>query len=199
MMRKATNTPTSDAPITHAVVAVDALTPHDRNYRRHPESQIGRLSSSLTRFSQVRSIVVQQGADGRYLIVAGHGVVEAARRNGLTELHADVIPATWTAQQVAGYLISDNETARGADDDLTLLAEMLQEQVNAGESLEALGYNTSELDALLMQLADEAIGDDAPPPTFKDFDEHVEDDLPTEMCTQCGKLCLKAGAKAPKS
>ncbi|HUY80091.1 MAG TPA: hypothetical protein VMV29_25200 [Ktedonobacterales bacterium] len=39
MPRKAATTP-PDAPITHAVVAVDTLTPHDRNYRRHPDPQV---------------------------------------------------------------------------------------------------------------------------------------------------------------
>lgn len=150
---------------------------------------MARLSASLARFGQVRSIVVQSGADGRYLLVAGHGLAQAARERGLTELRADVIPATWTPQQVEGYLITDNETTRGADDDLVALAAMLEEQRAAGENLEALGYSDDELAGLLEELAQAA--DDEMPPTFKDYDESVEDDLPTEMCAQCGKLCLK--------
>ena len=118
--------------VTHATVPLDALHPHPRNYRNHPESQIGRLAASLARFGQVRSVVVQQGADGRYLIVAGHGLAEAARREGLTELHADVIPAHWTPEQIEGYLIADNESSREAEDDLTQLAAMLEEPRAAG-------------------------------------------------------------------
>ena len=180
---------TTTQDIHHAVVALDALSPHPRNYRRHPESQVARLSASLARFGQVRSIVVQEGADGRYLIVAGHGLIDAAREHGLTELRADVIPSTWTAAQVEGYLIADNETTRGADDDLVALAQMLEEQQGAGEALEALGYSDDDLAALLDTLANQALDDE--PPTFKDYDESVEDDMPTEMCQQCGKLCLK--------
>src|SRR5260221_407953 len=107
-----TTTTTTDD-ITNAVVAIDALKAHPRNYKRHPEQQIGRLATSITRFGQVRSIVVQEGAGGRYVIVAGHGLVEAAKRENLTELRADIIPASWTPEQVEGYLIADNELSRG--------------------------------------------------------------------------------------
>lgn len=180
--------------IAHGAVPIDALAPHPRNYRRHPDEQLARLAASLARFGQVRSIVVQAGAPGRYLVVAGHGIVEAARRNGLTELAADIIPADWTAEQVEGYLVADNEHARGADDDLIALAELLEGQRHAGYALESLGYDADELDTLLQELADAHLEDEpgaAEPPIFKDYDEHVEDDLPTEMCETCGKLCLK--------
>lgn len=146
--------------VQHAVVALDGLSPHPRNYRRHPESQVARLEASLARFGQVRSIVVQAGADGRYLLVAGHGLAEAARKQGLHALRADVIPAHWSAQQVEGYLIADNESSRGADDDLTTLAQMLQEQQQAGEALESLGYSDEELAALLDDLANAALAGD---------------------------------------
>ena len=196
MTRQRKPQPTTQT-VQHAVVALDALHAHPQNYRRHPDQQISRLAASLARFSQVRSIVVQEGADGRYLIVAGHGLVEAARREGFTELRADVIPASWSPTAVAGYLIADNETTRGADDDLTQLAAMLEEQRASGEHLEALGYSDEELAALLDDLAQTQLGagEDDEPPVFKDYDESVEDDMPTEMCTQCGKLCLKPKSK----
>ncbi len=182
--------PSANADITHETIALDALAVHPRNYRRHPEHQIARLQASLRRFGQVRSIVVQSGPVG-YMIVAGHGVTQAAREEGYTSLRADVIPATWTDEQVTGYLIADNEHNRNADDDQLLLAQMLQEQADAGADLASLGYTSEELDALLQELGDGVDGMDGAPPVFKDYDETVEDDLPTEMCQQCGKLCLK--------
>src|SRR5487761_2447366 len=184
MSRKVRQSQDERAGVTHAVVQIDALAPHPRNYRKHPDQQINNLAASLVRFSQVRSIVVQEGADGRYLIVAGHGLVEAARREGYTERRADVIPATWNATAIEGYLVADNELSRGAQDDQTALAALLQEQANAGEHLESLGYSGDELAALLDGLGDNALADEEPP-TFKDYDESVEDDMPTEMCQQC--------------
>jgi hypothetical protein len=160
--------------VQHATIALDGLIPHPRNYRRHPESQVARLEASLARFGQVRSIVVQEGADGRFLIVAGHGLVTAARAHGLTALRADVIPAHWTAQQVEGYLIADNESSRGADDDLVALAAMLEEQQHAGEALETLGYSDEELAALLEQLAEEALTGDGAPDDAGELEEADE-------------------------
>ncbi len=191
MSKKAKPTPLSV--VTHATVAIDALAPHPANYRKHPDTQVDRLAASLSRFGQVRSIVVQSGAPGRYLIVAGHGVVQAAQKLGMTELHADVIPADWQPEQISGYLVADN--MGGADDDLVVLAQLLEEQKHAGYPLESLGYDDAALDALLAELADQQLAEDDTPPEFKEYDESVEDDLPTEMCEQCGKLCLKPGAK----
>jgi hypothetical protein len=163
--------PTQD--VQHALVALDGLTPHPRNYRRHPESQVARLEASLARFGQVRSIVVQQGADGRYLIVAGHGLVTAAQAQGLRALRADVIPASWTPQQVEGYLIADNESSRTADDDLVALAALLEEQQHAGFALETLGYSDEELAALLDDLA--GAMDRRAMVTLRELDENTSD------------------------
>lgn len=186
MMRKRANPQPTTQGVQHAVVALDALHAHPQNYRHHPDQQISRLAASLARFSQVRSIVVQEGADGRYLIVAGHGLVEAARREGFTELHADVIPATWSPTAVAGYLVADNESSRGADDDLTQLAAMLEEQRAAGEHLEALGYSDDELAALLDDLAQAALTAgqrevDDPDGGGDDFDTTPDENGPTRV------------------
>lgn len=160
--------------VTHATVNLDALTPHPRNYRSHPESQIARLGASLARFGQVRSIVVQAGADGRYLLVAGHGLAEAARREGRATLEADVIPTHWTAAEIEAYLIADNELSRGADDDLTQLAAMLEEQRAAGFDLQGLGFSDDDLAALLDGLGDTILADaeaESPALDIRDLDE----------------------------
>ena len=180
--------------IRNALVPIAALHPHTRNYRKHPEAQIARIMASLQRFGQVRSVVAQEGADGRYLLVAGHGLTTAAQQLGLAELRVDVIPASWSAADIEGYLVADNSTSLGAEDDLIELAQLLEEQKHAGYDLASLGFTEEGLDQLLADLADEAL-DEKLLPTFKDFDETIEDDLPTEMCDQCGKLCLKPGAK----
>lgn len=169
--------------VTHATVPLDALRPHPRNYRQHPESQIGRLAASLARFGQVRSVVVQSGADGRYLIVAGHGLAEAAKREGYTTLEADVIPAHWTPEQVTGYLVADNESSREAEDDLTQLAAMLEEQRAAGYHLESLGFSDDDLTALLEQLADEQLTDENDTP----FDA-VDDEGNTPLAADASRI-----------
>jgi ParB-like chromosome segregation protein Spo0J len=145
--------------IVNKVIPIDALKPHPRNYKLHPEKQLGRLRASVARFGQVRSVVAQEGANGKYLLVAGHGLTKAAREEGLKELRVDVIPADWTPEQVEGYLVADNLLGATAEDDNTLLAEILQEQANLDYDLASLGSSQEDLDALLAMLAEDALGD----------------------------------------
>ncbi len=139
----------SNDTIKNAVIPLDALAPHPRNYNLHPEAQIGKLRASLARFGQVRSVVVQEGAPGKYLIVAGHCLAEAAKLQGFPELRADIIPASWSAEQVEGYLVADNLTQRDSVADDTILAQLLQEQLDAGYDLMTLGSDEDELADLL--------------------------------------------------
>jgi ParB-like chromosome segregation protein Spo0J len=179
------------------VVPLDRCLPHPDNFRQHPDEQISDLQASLMRFGPTRSIVVQDGPDG-YLIVAGHGLVEAAKRLGITELRADIIPADWTSAQVKGYLIADNSLIKKASDDEVLLARLLDEQKNAGYDLASLGSDEESLRQMLESLGDEILGSDEdqeskPDVQFKEYDESIEEGMDTELCQQCGKLCLKSG------
>jgi hypothetical protein len=170
----------SDSPLKqNKIVPIDKLTAHPRNYRQHPESQVSKLVSSLVRFGQGRSIVIQDGPEG-YLIVAGHGIVEAAKKLQYTELRADILPANWTSEQVEGYLV----------------AQILQEQQDAGFDLASLGTDDESLRQLLESLGDGYLEDEEDKPvSFKEYDESIADDLDTVMCSDCGKLCVKSGGK----
>lgn len=178
--------PTALGGIVDARVPLDQITPHPRNYRRHPPEQLRRLAASLIRFGQVRSIVVQDGPDGVYLCVAGHGVVEAARLivagevaapaarvAELGTLAARVVPATWTAEQVEGYLVADNYVERGAEDDEAELVALLREQQDAGFDLASLGADADALADLVAKLAPPSLdelerdyGDEPEPDAF---------------------------------
>ena len=158
------------------VILLAKLKPHPRNYRSHPESQIAKLVASLQRFGQGRSIVCQDGPES-YLIVAGHGIVEAAKKLGYTELRADILPADWTPEQVSGYLVADNLHSQEAQDDDALLAQLLQEQADAGYDLASLGTDDETLRQMLEALGDEYLGSG-------EQDEEEEDETPEVEETQ---------------
>lgn len=162
------------------VVSLAKLTPHPDNYRMHPEAQVSNLVASLARFGQGRSIVVQDGPQG-YLIVAGHGIVQAAEKLGLSELRADILPADWTPEQVKGYLIADNQHVEQAEDDVGVLARLLQEQQDAGYDLATLGTDADALSQMLADLGDEIL---AGGPEADDEDEGGEgEDQPKKHVT----------------
>jgi len=150
--------------VVNRIVKVADLTPHPGNYQRHDATQVAGLRASLRKFKQVRSIVVQEAGPGQsatYLLVAGHGLTEAAKQEGITTLRADVIPADWPPVKVKAYLVSDNELARQSDPDSAQLAALLEEvraQADA-ELLEATGYGDARLDALLADLEQSTLQD----------------------------------------
>lgn len=142
----------------HKILPIDLLDGHKRNYRSHPPAQIAKLKASLDRFRQVRSIVVAPESNGRYTILAGHGVVEAARECSVTEINCDVVPASWDKTTREAYLVADNLHSQEAQDDDALLAELLQEQANAGYDLAALGTDDESLRQMLEALGDAYMG-----------------------------------------
>ena len=138
--------------IENRVLALAALTPHKRNYNRHGDAQLADLRESLRQFGQVRSVVVQADKSGkRYTIVAGHGIAQAARAEGYTELRADVIPHSWSETRVLAYLAADNELGKHADPDADQLAAIVREVMEAeGEALARLAAGEqAALDAIL--------------------------------------------------
>lgn len=148
--------------VVNRVVAVELCSPHPQNYNQHDEAQIGDLRASLRRFGQVRSIVVQDDGAGGYLLVAGHGLHQAARAEGFDELRADVIPADWQPARVLAYLAADNELARqGTPDDEQLAALVKRVQEEADEELARLAAGTEErLRELMAGLAQGEPADD---------------------------------------
>ncbi len=142
------------APTTLLTLSMDVndLHPWPRNYNRHDtEKQLPYLSSSLTEFGQFKNIVVAQ-RDGRYFIVAGHGLVEAAKQVGIETLEAKVLPPDWTDEKIEALLVADNRIAQLADPDRQLLAEILDSIRVTDESLlGSVGYTSVEIDTLLRQ------------------------------------------------
>lgn len=140
-------------PVENKTLAISLLKENARNYNRHSESQLADLRASLQQFGQVRSVVVQANGGKSYTILAGHGIIEAARQEGYTELRADVVPATWSKTKALAYLAADNELARHGDPDQDQLAAIVKEVMDAeGAALARLAAGEqSALDALLVR------------------------------------------------
>jgi ParB-like chromosome segregation protein Spo0J len=187
--------------IVNKTISMDLLKPHPENYRRHPDEQIKKLCKSYRRFGQFRSIVAVPSSHGYYLIVAGHGFVEAMKREGATDVRVEVLSGDTDDEIIKGIMLADNLHSQGASDDEEVLAKLLEEQKNAGFDLETLGTDDETLRQMLSTIADNYLenqdqGDEedkAPTVQFKEYDESIEDDLDTEICKDCGKLCLKSG------
>lgn len=130
----------------HSVVRlpVDALRPHPRNYRDHPDDQVAHIIRSIELHGQYRNIVIAR--DGT--ILAGHGVVAAAKRLGIAELSVirlDLDPNEPRAVQV---LTGDNEIANLGDINDRQLVELLRELADDDlDQLLGTGFDEQQLNA----------------------------------------------------
>lgn len=155
--------------------AVAALRPHPRNYRVHPDDQLAHIAASIQAHGFYRNVVVTRNGT----ILAGHGVVAAARRLDLDSVpvyRVDVEPDSLAAMQL---LAGDNEISNLATVDDRALSELLRElAVDDLANLLGTGFDELSLAALAMvtrpvsELADlDAAGEWLGLPGFETGDE----------------------------
>jgi len=119
------------------------LQPHPRNFRRHPQHQLGILRESLRVHGQQKPVVITP--DGT--ILAGHGMVEAAKLEGWTEIVCHVYDGPYPE----AFLAMDNRASDLAEDDEQALAALLRE-LEAQDQLAAAGWGEDNLSELLLRL-----------------------------------------------
>jgi hypothetical protein len=165
---------------TETTLPIAELQPHPRNYNRHPEPQVKRIAASLKKHGQVRPIVVHGTT-----IIAGHGVYQAAQHLGYQSLRCTVLPADWTDEQAMAYLVTDNETRRGAEPDVSELAALLDE-LQQDFDLDSLGFDEQEYSALLDGLTPDL-------PVSGDGGDEFEPDDAAPCRVQTGDVWLIGG------
>lgn len=123
---------------------VEELVPYEKNSRTHSEEQIEKVVQSIQEFGWTNPILI----DEKLGIIAGHGRLEAAKRLGMEEV--PVIELTGlTAEQKRAYIIADNQLALEAGWDEGVLKEELSWLKEQNFSLEATGFDESEIETLL--------------------------------------------------
>jgi len=129
------------------IVAIESLRPHPRNYREHPEDQIAHLVESLKTFGIYRNVVVAR--DGT--ILAGHGVVKAAKQAKLARIPVIRLNVSPEDPAALKLLVGDNEVEHLGDRDDRLLSELLKEiQKDGPGGLLGTGFDEKMLAAFLM-------------------------------------------------
>jgi ParB-like chromosome segregation protein Spo0J len=124
-------------------VPTDTLLVHPRNAR---QGDVGAITQSLTRFGQLKPVVVQ--ASTRH-VVAGNHTLKAARALRWPEIAAVLVDLD-DAEALA-YAIADNRTQELGTYDEDVLAAALTELASAGK-LDGTGYDGDDVDALLAKL-----------------------------------------------
>lgn len=136
------------------LVDITKLIPYVNNARTHSKEQITKLRSSLREFGFVSPMVI----DKDYNVLCGHGRLEAAKAEGMTEVPCVFVEHMTEAQKKA-FILADNRMALDAGWDTELLAVEMEELQNLGFDLGLTGFDEKEL-ADLFATDEEAQQDD---------------------------------------
>lgn len=112
------------------MIPIDDLIPYANNAKKHGVKQINQIRASLREFGFVTPVLI----DFDNNIIAGHGRVEAARAEGMSEVPCVLVTNLTEAQRKA-YILADNRLSETAVWDTELLKIEL-------EGLEALNFDT---------------------------------------------------------
>ena len=138
------------------LVDINKLVPYANNARTHNKEQILKLRSSLREFGFVNPVII----DREYNVLAGHGRIEAAKAENISEVPC-VFADHLTEAQKKAYILADNRMALDAGWDEELLSVEMQELQELGFDLSMTGFDEKELTDLLSVDADgEAKEDD---------------------------------------
>ena len=98
----------------HAVklLSLDILKPHPRNVRTHSKKQIRQIADSIVAYGFTVPVL----ADEKFVLLAGHGRLEAAKLLGLKKLPAIVLEGLSTI--VAACDVAQADRVRCCDLDL---------------------------------------------------------------------------------
>lgn len=122
------------------------LKPRPRNYRDHPADQIEHLAESIRKNGFYRNVVVARDMT----ILAGHGVVKAARSMNLKAVPTVVLDIDPESPQALKILAGDNGIGHLAEQDDRQLTELLKEikQIDV-DGLMGTGFDDKMLANLL--------------------------------------------------
>lgn len=125
---------------------ISDLKPHPANYQMHPDTQLEQIQASIRQHGFYRNVVV--ASDNT--ILAGHGVVEAARRMGkkrVPVIKLDISPDDPKALKV---MTSDNEINNLAKVNDRALTELLKGllEIEGNGALMGTGFDENQLAAL---------------------------------------------------
>ena len=138
-------------------VAVDAVTPYDKNPRKIPQEAIDRVAASIKEFGFKQPIVV----DKDMVIIVGHTRLLAAKKLGYETVPV-LVASDLSPEKARAYRLADNKTNEFTDWDFETLQEELASFLSIEDfNMEDFGFDMSFLD----KNADDVLEDDFDPDT----------------------------------
>jgi len=135
------------------------------NPRQHSRTQIRQIARSIEAFGFNVPMLI----DVQRQLIAGHGRVLAARLLGMTHVPAIELEHL-TEAQIRAFMIADNRLTETSVWDERLLAEQLSELavLELDFSIDVIGFEMSEIDIMIENLAPAVGGDNDPADAIPD-------------------------------
>jgi len=137
------------------MMSIRDLKRNPRNARTHPKKQVVQIAASINAFGFVNPVLVTKDGD----IIAGHGRVEAACLEGMSEIPVIVLKGLSRTKRRA-LAIADNKIAANAGWNYETLAieipELAQCLPKENLDLTVLGFDPVEIDQLQTNFEDDS-------------------------------------------
>lgn len=129
---------------------IASLIVNPRNPRRHSADQVARLAASLSDRGQLMPVMARAA---NHMLIVGHGVCEAARQLGWTEIRV----LLWDVDQATAdrYMLADNRLSDLSTHDAERVAELLREI--APDDWLGVGFTPAEAERLFGRMDDDAL------------------------------------------
>ena len=124
-------------------IRIDELIPYENNAKIHGPKQIEQLRRSLRQFGFVSPVLI----DKEHNLIAGHGRVEAARAEGMTEVPYVMVSDLSEAQRRA-YIIADNRLAEAGEWDAARLKFEMDELSSLSFDTSLTGFTMDEIETI---------------------------------------------------
>ena len=147
------------------------------NARVHPDRNRQAIRASLRAYGQCKPVVARRETR---VVIAGNGVLEAARELGWT--HLAVAWVDLDAVAAVGYGLADNRVAELATWDYEVLGKL--DQLLKETEVEMIGWTEQEISKVQNVLgSEEGHSSELSPDEFKEVDESIEIE---HICPRCG-------------
>ena len=124
-------------------IRIDELIPYENNAKIHGPDQIEQLRRSLRQFGFVSPVLI----DKEHNLIAGHGRVEAARAEGMTEVPYVTVSDLTEAQRRA-YIIADNRLTEAGEWDAARLKFEMEELSSLSFDTALIGFTRDEIETI---------------------------------------------------
>jgi len=137
--------------------AISDIKPYQKNPRH--KYDINKVAQSIKEFGFQQPIVVDRAG----VIIVGHGRYEAAKSLNLKTIPVTI--ADLSPEKAKAYRIADNKTNEYSDWDMGLLIQEFTDLLDNNYDLELTGFDSDELEKLIVGEKDGLTDEDAVPET----------------------------------